>query len=388
MKIAVVGLGYVGLSNAALLSQHCEVIAVDVVQARVDLIEDRRTPFHDDGLAEFLRTHDLNLRATVDSAAAYADADYVVIATPTDYDPVTAAFDTATVETVIDEVMRVSSRAIPVVKSTVPVGFCAQLSAKYGRQVVFSPEFLREGMALHDVMYPNRIIVGDDTAAARTFGALLAQGSAVPNAPVLAMTSTEAEAVKLFANTYLAMRVAYFNELDTFAAKHGLASQPLIDGVCLDPRIGNGYNNPSFGYGGYCLPKDTKQLLSNFQEVPQRLIEAIVDSNTTRMDFIADEVLARHPRIVGIHRLAMKSGSDNFRASSILGVIERLQARGLEVVIYEPTIADAEFNGLRLERDLEAFKEVSDVILANRRSEDLDDVTGKLYTRDIYRADS
>jgi UDPglucose 6-dehydrogenase len=388
MKIAVAGLGYVGLSNAALLAQQCEVIAVDVDQARVDLVNAGQTPFHDDGLAEFLRTHDLNLRATTDSGSAYADADYVVIATPTDYDTVTAAFDTATVEAVIDEVMRVSPRAVPVVKSTVPVGFCAQMSQKYGRQVVFSPEFLREGMALHDVMYPTRIIVGDDTEAARKFGALLAQGSAIPDVPVLAMTSTEAEAVKLFANTYLAMRVAYFNELDTFAAKHDLSSQPLIDGVCLDPRIGAGYNNPSFGYGGYCLPKDTKQLLSNFHEVPQRLIEAIVDSNATRMDFIADEVSARHPRVVGIHRLAMKAGSDNFRASSILGVIERLQQRGLEVVIYEPTIGEAQFNGIRVEQDLGAFKQVSDVILANRRSEELDDVAAKLYTRDIYNADS
>ena len=388
MKIAVVGLGYVGLSNAALLAQHSEVVAVDVVQSRVDLINNRRTPFHDTGLEEFLQSRELNLRATLDAASAYADADFVVIATPTDYDPVSAAFDTATVESVIDEVMHTSTNAIPVVKSTVPVGFCAQMSAKYGRQVIFSPEFLREGMALHDVVYPNRIIVGDATEAAQTFGALLAQGSAIPNVPVLAMTSTEAEAVKLFANTYLAMRVAYFNELDTFAARHGLASQPLIDGVCLDPRIGAGYNNPSFGYGGYCLPKDTKQLLSNFQDVPQRLIEAIVDSNTTRMDFIAEEVLARHPRVVGIHRLAMKHGSDNFRASSILGVIERLQDRGVEVVIYEPTIHEAAFNGLRVESDLAAFKSEADVILANRRSDELDDVASKLYTRDIYRADS
>ena len=388
MKIAVVGLGYVGLSNAALLAQHSEVVAVDLVQARVDLVNARETPFHDAGLSEFLRTHELDLRATTDAASAYRDADFVVIATPTDYDPETAAFDTATVESVIDEVMRVSSSAIPVVKSTVPVGFCAQMTARYGRQVVFSPEFLREGMALHDVMQPTRIIVGDDTAAARAFGALLAQGSAVPDVPVLAMTSTEAEAVKLFANTYLAMLVAYFNELDTFAARHGLATQPLIEGVSLDPRIGTGYNNPSFGYGGYCLPKDTKQLLSNFQNVPQRLIEAIVESNTTRMDFIADEVLARHPRVVGIHRLAMKAGSDNFRASSILGVIERLQRRGLEVIIYEPTIQAAEFHGMRVEPDLGRFTETCDVILANRRSEELDAVEHKLFTRDVYRADS
>ena len=388
MKIAVVGLGYVGLSNAALLAQHCEVTAVDLVPARVDLVNDRRTPFHDAGLEEFLRTHDLRLHATTDAAAAYADADYVLIATPTDYDPDTAAFDTASVETVIADVVRASATAIPVVKSTVPVGFCAQMSAKHGRQVVFSPEFLREGLALHDVMHPTRIIVGDDTPAARTFGALLAEGSATPDVPVLAMTSTEAEAVKLFANTYLAMRVAYFNELDTFAARHGLATQPLIEGVSLDPRIGAGYNNPSFGYGGYCLPKDTKQLLSNFQDVPQRLMQAIVDSNTTRMDFIADEVMARHPRVVGIHRLAMKAGSDNFRASSILGVIERLQRRGLEVVIYEPTITADDFHGMRVERDLQAFKQVADVILANRRSDELDDVADKLYTRDIYRADA
>ncbi len=388
MKIAVVGLGYVGLSNAALLAQHCEVVAVDVVQERVDLINAGKTPFHDDGLIEFMGTHTLNLRATTDAASSFADADFVVVATPTDYDPVTAAFDTASVESVIESVMHASATAIPVVKSTVPVGFAAQMSAKYGRQVVFSPEFLREGLALHDVMHPTRIIVGDDTEAARTFGALLAQGSLIPDAPVLAMTSTEAEAVKLFANTYLAMRVAYFNELDTFAAKHGLASQPLIDGVCLDPRIGAGYNNPSFGYGGYCLPKDTKQLLSNFQEVPQRLIEAIVDSNTTRMDFIAEDVMARKPRVVGIHRLAMKAGSDNFRASSILGVIERLQQHGLDVIIYEPTITTETFNGLRVERDLATFKQTSDVILANRRSDELEDVAAKLYTRDIYRADS
>ena len=388
MKIAVVGLGYVGLSNAALLAQHSDVVAVDVVQARVDLINARRMPFHDAGLEEFLRTRELRLQATTDEAAAYADADFVVIATPTDYDPDTAAFDTASVEGVIDAVASASATAVPVVKSTVPVGFAAQMSARIGRQVVFSPEFLREGMALHDVMHPTRIIVGDDTEAARTFGTLLAEGSAIPDAPVLAMTSTEAEAVKLFANTYLAMRVAYFNELDTFAARHGLATQPLIEGVSLDPRIGSGYNNPSFGYGGYCLPKDTKQLLSNFQDVPQRLIEAIVDSNTTRMDFIADQVTARGPRVVGIHRLAMKAGSDNFRASSILGVIDRLRQRGLEVIIYEPTITAPEFQGMRIERDLVAFKQRSDVILANRRSEELDDVVDKLYTRDIYRADS
>ncbi len=388
MKIAVVGLGYVGLSNAALLAQHSDVVAVDVVQARVDLINARRMPFHDAGLEEFLRTRELRLQATTDAAAAYADADFVVIATPTDYDPDTAAFDTASVEGVIDAVASASATAVPVVKSTVPVGFAAQMSARIGRQVVFSPEFLREGMALHDVMHPTRIIVGDDTEAARTFGTLLAEGSAIPDAPILAMTSTEAEAVKLFANTYLAMRVAYFNELDTFAARHGLATQPLIEGVSLDPRIGSGYNNPSFGYGGYCLPKDTKQLLSNFQDVPQRLIEAIVDSNTTRMDFIADQVTARGPRVVGIHRLAMKAGSDNFRASSILGVIDRLRQRGLEVIIYEPTITAPEFQGMRIERDLVAFKQRSDVILANRRSEELDDVVDKLYTRDIYRADS
>ena len=388
MKIAVVGLGYVGLSNAALLARRCRVIAVDVVSSRVDAVNARRTPFHDAGLEEFLQSQELDLHATTDAAAAYADAAYVVIATPTDYDPDTAAFDTRTVEAVIDEVVRVSPTAIPVVKSTVPVGFCAQMSAKYGRQVVFSPEFLREGMALHDVMYPNRIIVGDDTEAARTFGTLLAAGSAVPDVPVLAMTSTEAEAVKLFANTYLAMRVAYFNELDTFAATHGLNTKPLIEGVSLDPRIGMGYNNPSFGYGAYCLPKDTKQLLSNFQEVPQRLIEAIVDSNATRMDFIADEVLSRNPQVVGIHRLAMKAGSDNFRASSILGVIERLRNRGVDVVIYEPTITAPEFQGMRVEPDLAAFKRGADVILANRRSDELADVSAKLYTRDIYSADN
>ena len=387
MKIAVVGLGYVGLSNAALLAQHSDVVAVDVVQARVDLINARRMPFHDAGLEEFLRTRELRLQATTDAAAAYADADFVVIATPTDYDPDTAAFDTASVEGVIDAVATASATAVPVVKSTVPVGFAAQMSARIGRQVVFSPEFLREGMALHDVMHPTRIIVGDDTEAARTFGTLLAEGSAIPDAPILAMTSTEAEAVKLFANTYLAMRVAYFNELDTFAARHGLATQPLIEGVSLDPRIGSGYNNPSFGYGGYCLPKDTKQLLANYQDVPQNLIHAIVDSNTTRKDFVAADILRRNPGVVGVYRLIMKDGSDNFRASSVQGIMKRIKAKGVKVIVYEPVLDTDEFFKSPVVKDLATFKREADVIIANRRSPELADVAAKVYTRDLFGSD-
>jgi UDPglucose 6-dehydrogenase len=387
MKIAVVGLGYVGLSNAALLAQHHEVTAVDIDLERVDIVNARKTPFRDEELATFLATEPLALRATVDAGAAYADADYVVIATPTDYEPSTAEFDTSSVEEVIAAVVSHSPRAVPVVKSTVPVGFCARMSAEHGRQVVFAPEFLREGHALHDNLYPSRIVVGDPTPEAERFARLLLEGSAVPDTPVVAVTSTEAEAIKLFSNTYLAMRVAYFNEMDTFAVQHGLRSSAIIDGVCLEPRIGGGYNNPSFGYGGYCLPKDTKQLLANYGEVPQRLIEAIVTSNTTRMDFVATDILTRGPRVVGIYRLVMKAGSDNFRTSSILGIVDRLRGAGVEVVIYEPLVTTATHDGLRVEPDVEAFKASCDLIVANRLTAELDDVAAKVYTRDLYHQD-
>lgn len=388
MKIAVAGLGYVGLANAALLAQHNEVVAVDVDASRVDLVNARKTPFHDDGIAEFFSTRDLNLRATLDATSAYADAEFVVVATPTDYDPATAAFNTSTVESVISQVVAASPTALPVVRSTVPVGFCASMKTKYGRDVIFAPEFLREGKALHDSLHPSRIIVGDATDAATTFARLLVQGSATSDVSVLATTATEAEAIKLFSNTYLAMRVAFFNELDTFAAMHDMSTAAVIEGVCLEPRIGMGYNNPSFGYGGYCLPKDTKQLLTNYGDVPQRLIEAIVYSNSTRMDFVASEVLARKPKTVGIHRLVMKAGSDNFRASSVLGVIERLQDADVEVIIYEPVLTTSAFNGIRVENDLAAFKHTADVIVANRLSDDLDDVAEKVYSRDVYQLDA
>lgn len=388
MKIAVAGLGYVGLANAAVLAQHNDVIAVDIDANRVNLVNNRKTPFEDDGLSDFFGSRDLNLRATLDATHAYADADFVVVATPTDYDPTTAAFNTSSVESVISQVVSASPTAIPVVRSTVPVGFCASMKAKFGRDVIFAPEFLREGKALHDSLNPSRIIVGDATDAAKQFASLLVEGSSRPDVTVLATTATEAEAIKLFSNTYLAMRVAFFNELDTFAAMHGMSTAAVIDGVCLEPRIGPGYNNPSFGYGGYCLPKDTKQLLTNYRDVPQRLIEAIVDSNSTRMDFIANEVLARKPKVVGIHRLVMKAGSDNFRASSVLGVIERLEDAGVDVIIYEPALSMDVFNGLRVERDLGAFKSAADVIIANRLSEDLDDVAAKVYSRDVYQADA
>ena len=388
MKIAVAGLGYVGLANAALLAQHNAVVAVDVDAVRVDLVNARKTPFHDDGISEFFVTRDLNLRATLDADSAYADAEFVVVATPTDYDPATAAFNTSTVESVISNVVSASPTAVPVVRSTVPVGFCASMKAKYGRDVIFAPEFLREGKALHDSLHPSRIIVGDATDAAKTFAQLLVQGSATPDVAVLATTATEAEAIKLFSNTYLAMRVAFFNELDTFAAMHDMSTAAVIEGVCLEPRIGMGYNNPSFGYGGYCLPKDTKQLLTNYGDVPQRLIEAIVHSNSTRMDFVASEVLARKPKTVGIHRLVMKAGSDNFRASSVLGVIERLDDAGVEVIIYEPALTAAAFNGLRVETDLATFKHSADVIVANRLSDELEDVAEKVYSRDVYQLDA
>jgi UDPglucose 6-dehydrogenase len=387
VKIAVAGLGYVGLSNAALLAQHNEVVAVDIDAERVETVNRRESPFTDAELSKFLATEPLNLRATLDAGQAYAAADYVIIATPTDYDPATLAFDTSSVESVIRSVVEASPHAVPVVKSTVPVGFCERMSAEHGRQVVFSPEFLREGHALSDNLHPARIIVGDDTPAARRFADLLLAGSARPDTPVLTVRSTEAEAIKLFSNTYLAMRVAFFNELDTFAAQHDLSTRAIIDGVSLEPRIGRGYNNPSFGYGGYCLPKDTRQLLASYDNVPQRLIEAIVESNATRKDFILTQVLALRPKTIGIYRLVMKEGSDNYRSSSVLEIIDRLKDTDAEIVIYEPAIDADKFEDLRVFSDLQAFKNTADVILANRQTAEIADVVNKVYTRDIFHLD-
>ncbi len=387
MKIAIAGLGYVGLSNAAILAQHNEVVAVDILQERVDVVNKRESPFVDAELSEFLANEMLDLRATVDAEEAYAGADYVVIATPTDYDPTTLAFDTSSVESVIRHVTQVAPPAVPVVKSTVPVGFCERMSVEHGRQVVFSPEFLREGHALRDNLFPSRIIVGDATPEARRFADLLLTGSARLDTPVVAVRSSEAEAIKLFSNTYLAMRVAFFNELDTFAAQHELSSKSIIEGVSLEPRIGAGYNNPSFGYGGYCLPKDTRQLLANYTDVPQRLIGAIVESNATRKDFIVTQVLTRQPRTVGIYRLVMKQGSDNFRSTSILGIVNRLKDTGVEIVIYEPALDAHTFQGSRVVKNLDEFKDAADVIVANRQTSELADVEDKIYSRDIYHLD-
>ena len=387
VRIAIAGLGYVGLANAAILARHNEVVAVDVLAERVDVVNRRESPFHDPELAHFLATEELDLRATLDAEEAYRTADFVVIATPTDYDPNTLAFDTSSVESVIRTVVEVAPNAVPVVKSTVPVGFCERMTNEHGRQVLFSPEFLREGHALHDNLYPSRIIVGDATAEAKVFADLLLAGTALQDSPVQVVGSTEAEAIKLFSNTYLAMRVAFFNELDTFAAQHGLDPREIIDGVSLEPRIGLGYNNPSFGYGGYCLPKDTRQLLANYDDVPQRLIEAIVDSNDTRKDFVAARVMDLQPRRVGIYRLVMKDGSDNFRSSSILGIVDRLREEGVEILVYEPALEAAEFDGLRVVEDLEEFKRAVDVIVANRQTAELTDVADKVYSRDIFHVD-